>query len=182
MRKVALNAAMVVITGCIVLIVYVALSQVTNRASPTTGSAISTSVGIVPSLPPTVTLPVATPMPLEGWRDIVLEPAANTPTVSREEAIGIAKSKLGHVTIQSAPRASYWLATTINTETNSSYWMDEEPVWVVTYDLVIMPVSVPPPPDDVLYPKEVLARANVIIRANTGKFIVSSEDELEPGF
>jgi len=158
---------------------YLVVHDDRNAAGRPVSSAVSRTVATVQPLPAsTATVQVATPVRLPGLKDILLVPVDEGLTVGELEAVAVASKQVVARQTLSSPQADAYLATNIQeSDPNAPLFLQSVPVWVVSWEKVIVERS---GPAQSAVPRGIASRADVLINAVTGDYILTSHRSLTP--
>lgn len=158
------------VSAIVVAVVLVAVFGIlmATRSSGPAGSASGAQV--VSDLTP------AEEVRMEKATGLLLRPNTSTPLISADVAVSTAMERAGG-DLPVPPKASSWIANEEIPGGSDLVSIKDRPVWIVTFEGVELARSGPP---DATIPRTWTGRRDVIIDSDTGQWLYTAEQGLEP--
>lgn len=113
---------------------------------------------------------------MEKATGLLLRPNTSTPSISADVAVSTAMERTGR-DLSVPPKASGWIANEEIPGGSDLVSIKDRPVWIVSFEGVELQRS--GPPDDTI-PRTWTGRRDVVIDADTGQWLYTAEQGLEP--
>jgi hypothetical protein len=113
---------------------------------------------------------------MEKATGLLLRPNASPPSISADVAVSTAMERAGG-DLPVRPKASSWIANEEIPGGSDLISIQDRPVWIVSFEGVELQRSGPP---DATIPRTWTGRRDVIIDSDTGQWLYTAEQGLEP--